>query len=283
MAYRTQRGEMGSKSQFQIIFACLVVVSTLYALEEEPWFHPPLNFHAKTALDGSFFTGVNNGINPFDYHSTNIEVIAGLLAPLTPKWDAEIEVELEGTTMTNFGFESLALQIRRLFLNDIVENFMSLDMGANIRAVPQKMLFDVAIPYHSIWNFELTAALGKEFANRDDWLWRTFISGAVGQANRGYPWLKANFDIKAKAFKYYIFSAFLRSYFGLGNRTLINVHNFSGYAFYKHQNVDVGATFTILFSAYGSLNLSYTHRFYAKTYPEDYNAFRITYDLPFSF
>ena len=263
--------------------ALLLAMTPLAALEEQPWFYPPFNFHAKGAFDGSFFTSVNNGYNPIDYHSTIFQGVLGLLAPISPKWDAEIELELESTSKLNFGFESAALQVRRLFLNDILEDIVSLDVGVNIRAVPRYRLQDVAVPYHDLWNFELSSALGKEFTKDDEWLWRTFILAAIGQANRGYPWLKANFDIRAKAFKDYMFSAFLKSYFGLGNKTLINVNDFDGYAFYQHQSIDVGATFTVLFTAMGSLTLSYTHRFYAKTYPEDFNSFRLTYDLPFSF
>lgn len=276
-------GEMANRAKSQIVALFLGMAVQVYALEEQPWFHPPLNFHGKGAVDGSFFTNVNNGYNPIDYHSTNIQVIAGLLAPVSPRWDAEIEIELESTSKYNFGFESAAFQIRRLFLNDIVEDFVSFDVGVNIRAVPQQRLHDVAVPYHDLWNFELTSALGKEFTQEDEWLWRTFVSAALGQANRGYPWVKANFDIRAKAFKDYMFTAFLRSYFGLGNRTLINVRDFDGYAFYRHQSIDVGATFTIFFTGRGSLTLSYLHRFLARTFPEDYNSFRLTYDLPFSF
>lgn len=270
-------------AQAKIIVILLGMTIQINALEEQPWFHPPFNFHGKGAVDASFFTGVNNGYNPIDYHSTNIQVIGGLLAPISPKLDVEIEIELESTSKINFGFESAAIQMRRLILNDIIGDFISFDLGTNIRFVPRNRLTDVAVPYHDLWNIELTAAIGKEFTKDEDWLWRTFVLAAVGQANRGYPWLKANFDIRAKAFKDYIFSAFLRSYFGLGHYTLINVNNFDGYAMFRHQSIDIGATFTVLFTARGSLTLSFTHRFLAKTFPEDYNSFRLTYDLPFSF
>lgn len=274
---------MFSSKKSQVILICIGLMTQMNALEEQPWFYPPFNFHAKGDFDGSFFTNVNNGFNPIDYHSTNMQATVGLLAPISPSYDAEIEAQFESTSARNFGLESAAFQVRRLLLNDIIGDFVSLDTGINIRGVPKSRLRDVAVPYHDLWNFELIASLGKEFAKEDDWSWRTFVTGAVGQANRGYPWLKANFDIRAKAFKDYIFSAFLKSYFGLGPRTLIDVHHFNGYGMYRHQSVDIGATFTILFSVKGSLTLSYAHRFFAKTFPEDYNSFRLTYDLPFSF
>lgn len=260
----------------------LIMTLQVYGLEEKPWFYPPFNFHTKATFDVSFFTNVDNGFNPIGYHSTNFEAVLGVLAPVSPKWDAEFEVELQSTSMTNFGFESAVLQVRRLLLNDIIGDFVSLDLAANIRAVPKHRLRDVAVPYHDLWNFELSSALGKEFTKEEEWLWRVFILGAVGQANRGYPWLKANFDIRAKAFKDYMFSAFLNSYFGLGKKTLIDIRHFEGYGMYRHQSIDVGATFTVFFEVLGSLTLAYTHRFLANTYPEDYNSFVISYDLPFS-
>jgi hypothetical protein len=249
----------------------LITTLQVYGLEEKPWFYPPYNFHTKAAFEASFFTNVDNGFNPIGYHSTNFEAVLGFLAPISSTFDAEIEVELQSTSMTNFGFESAVLQVRKLLLNDIMGDFLSLDLGANIRAVPKQRLRDVAVPYHDLWNFELSSAIGKEFTKEEDWLWRVFVLGAVGQANRGYPWIKA------------MFSAFLNSYFGLGKKTLIDVRHFDGYGMYKHQSIDVGATFTVFFEVLGSLTLAYTHRFLANTYPEDYNSFLITYDLPFSF
>ncbi len=265
------------------IFVFLVAALQIYSLEEKPWFYPPFNFHTKAAFDVNFFTGVDNGYNPIGYHSTNFEAVLGLLAPVSPKWDAEVEVELQSTSETSFGFESAVLQVRRLLLNDIAGDFLSFDVAANIRAVPKRRLHDVAVPYHDLWNFELSSAIGKEFTKEEEWLWRVFVLGAVGQANRGYPWIKANFDIRAKAFKDYMFSAFLNSYFGLGKKRIIDVRHFDGYGMYKHQSIDVGATFTVFFQVLGSLTFAFTHRFLANTYPEDYNSFMITYDLPFSF
>lgn len=272
MAYRTSR-----------LILTIITFSSLYALEEQPWFYPPLNFHAKAAFDGAFFTNVNNGYNPYNYDSTIWQGVLGLLAPILPTWDAEIEVELESTSKTNFGFESAAFQVRKQFLNDIVGDLVSLDAAFNVRAVPMQRLRDVAVPYHNLWNFELSSAIGKEFTREDEWLWRTFILAAIGQANRGYPWLRANFDIRAKAFKDYMFSAFLRSYFGLGPHTGVNVNHFDSYASIRHQSIDVGATFSYFFSNKSRLTFAYTHRFYAVSYPEDYNSFRLSYDYPFSF
>jgi hypothetical protein len=273
------------KTSFSLValMAFLSIAPHLDALEEKPWFYSPFNFHFKALFDVSFFTNVNNGYNPIGYQSTIYETTFGFLAPFSPTVEAEIEAQFEKTSKLYFGFESAALQIRRLLLNDIVEDPVSFDLGFNIRAVPMYRLRDVAVPYHDIWNFELNASLGKEFTKEEDWLWRTFLFAAVGQANRGYPWLKANFDLRAKAFKEYIVAMFVRSYFGLGNKTAVNINDFYGWGMYRHQSIDAGVSFTFLLGPKGELNLSYLHRFFARVYPEDFNYFLISYDLPFSF
>jgi hypothetical protein len=282
---------MVSRKQSQIIqqlirfalMAFLLLSAPAQALEEKPWFYSPYNFHFKTLFDVSFFTNVNNGYNPIGYNSTIYEATFGLVAPVSPTVEAEIEAQFEKTSKLYFGFESAALQIRRLIFNDIAMDPVSFDVGFNIRGVPMYRLRDVAVPYHDIWNFEFNASLGKEFTREEDWLWRTFLFAAVGQANRGYPWVKANFDLRAKAFKEYIVAMFVRSYFGLGNKTAININDFYGWGMYRHQSIDAGVSFTFLLGPKGELNLSYQHRFYARTYPEDFNYFLISYDLPFSF
>ena len=95
--------------------ALLLAMTPLAALEEQPWFYPPFNFHAKGAFDGSFFTSVNNGYNPIDYHSTIFQGVLGLLAPISPKWDAEIELELESTSKLNLGSRALPCKLDVFF------------------------------------------------------------------------------------------------------------------------------------------------------------------------
>ena len=256
---------------------------SLQALEEQPWFYPPWQFHVKGIVDVNFFQSVDNGYNPFDYHSTNEQVTLGFLVPFR-KGDFEIELELENTSKYTFGVESAAFQMRRSILDDIVGDWISFDIGGNVRAVPGQRLSDVAVPYHNLWNFEFVTALGREWSKQGEWWLRSFVSAAVGQANRGYPWFKANFDIQGKAFNAYVVEAFFRSYFGIGHYTLINVDTFNnGYGMFKHQNVDVGITFSFLFKVMGKLKFLYAHRFYARTFPTDYNEFQLSWDVPFSF
>ncbi len=114
---------MFSSKKSQVIVICIGLMTQMNALEEQPWFYPPFNFHAKGDFDGSFFTNVNNGFNPIDYHSTNMQATVGLLAPISPSYDAEIEAQFESTSARNFGLESAAFQVRRLLLNDIIGEF----------------------------------------------------------------------------------------------------------------------------------------------------------------
>jgi len=267
-------------------FLCSLFLSfplTLKALEISPWFYPPWEFHVGAEVKGNFFPNVNRGFNPIDYSSNNILAGAYVLVPFSDNWEVEAELQFERTSKTPFDFQSVALQVRNQILNDVASDWVSFSVGLNARYVPDKWLVDVAIPYHNLANFELNASLGKEFTSNFRWVYRTFVYFAVGQANRGYPWLRGSIDLCRKVHNKSIFTLFSRGYFGLGNQEGVNVDNFKSYARIKHQSVDVGLEYTYLFDIWGSLTLEYAYRVYARSFPERVNFFKVAYDIPFGF
>lgn len=267
------------------IFALLSLLklSALHSLQTIPWFYPPYEFHAGGSIEGSFFSNVNNGINPIGYHSTNLLLEAYLLAPVSDVWEIEAEVEFERTSKTSFNFESVALQVRRQLLDDISYDWVSLAVGLNARYVQNIWLKDVAIPYHNLFNFELIGSLGKECAENFRWKYRTYLYLAVGQANKGYPWIRGGVEFARKILNKSILNAFIKGYFGLGNQTIVNVNDFKSYAQIRHKSLDLGLDYTYLFDIWGSLTLEYSYRVYARSFPAYVNILKLTYDLPFGF
>ncbi len=252
-------------------------------LVEEPWFCPPFQFHAGTDVEVSFFPDVYYGINPVGYSSTNVEWNLYALFPFTETFDAQAEISFMRTTKLNFNFETVVAQVRKQFLNDVEGDFVSLDAGFNYRFVPSIRLTDVATPYHNISNFELFSAIGKEFTKEFKWYLRTFLWAGVGQANRGYPWGKFNFNIRGKVHANYVVGGGVKGYFGAGPQVIVNIDKFNSYASIRHRSVDVYAQFGYISDIWGAIMFRYTNRPYARSYPEQYNAFLISYDYPFSF
>lgn len=266
-----------------IFILLILLLNQANGLERRPWFYSPYELHIGAALEGSWFSTVNHGFNPIDYHSNNIQLQGYLIVPFAPMWEAELELELERTSKRSFGFESLALEVRNQLLNDITGDWFSLDVAGNIRFVPTSRLKDVAVPYHNLVNFEIAAALGREFDSQGDWFARGFLFAALGQANRGFPWIRSTFEVEAKVLKQSIFRGFIYGYFGLGNRVGVNVNQFHSYANIAHRSIDVGASYSYIFDIWGKMTLQYSYRPYARSFPERLQAVKLAYDLPFSF
>ena len=273
---------MAFRKQLPLIFLSLFFLP-LNALENRPWFFPPWQLYTGGLVEASVFTTVKDGFNPTQYRSNNVWAKAYLFFAISSKNDIQAEIEFLKTSLYPFGFESFVLQLRHQLLNDISGDFLSFDLGANVRFVPHKRLLDVATPYHNLQNFELEASLGKEFSRGEDWFFRTFLFTGFGQANKGYPWVRVAVNLEGKALKQYTFQGFVKGYFGLGDLVFINVKDFDSYAMFRHKNIDVGVSASILFAIWGKLTFSYVHRVFARSFPDGYNSITLFYDLPFSF
>lgn len=263
---------------------CTLLALTLEAqLIKKPWFAPPYKFRVGSDVDVSFFSDVENGFNPLGYRSTNVDWALFALIPFQETVDFQIEANFQRTSAKDFNFQTLVGQLRKQFLSDVRGDPISLCWGFNYRYVSKSRLSDVATPYHNVSNFELTAALGKEWANDFQWYLRTFLWGGAGQANVGSPWARFDFNIQGKSYGNYLIGGGAKGYFGFGGERGVNVSQFSSYARIHHQSVDVYAQFGYLSTVWGSLVFRYLYRPYARSFPDQYNAFMLSYTYPFSF
>lgn len=251
-------------------------------LEHKPWFYPPYQFHVGTNINPNFFSDVQNGFNPIGYHSNNFDWVLYAIIPFTETFDFQMEVNFKKTSQKSFNFQTVVAQLRKQLLSDVRGDWFSLFWGFNYRYVERDWLFDVASPFHNISNFEVVGAIGKEFTKEFDWYCRTFLWGAVGQANTGYPWGRYDLALDFKAYKNYIFTAGSEGYFGLGPDRFVNVDEFDSWARIKHSSVDVYGEFAYKSDIWGKLSFRYVYRPWARSFPEWFNAFIISYDYPFS-
>ena len=254
-----------------VLLLTVVFLRDVLALEREPWFYEPWNMQVTGSIGGEFYTDFNNGYNPSDYSSNNLNVRVNLLVPFTSNMDCELEAEFDKTKKYDFSFESIALQFRRQLLNDIAGDPISVYFCGSFRVVPSRKLRDVSVPYHDVVNMEIGCALGKEFCKRLDWVYRVFLFSSLGEANRGHPWMRVEAVIDGNIFSNYTFGIFARGYFGLGGHTLVNIGNFNGYHNVSHRSIDLGFAYRYSFPTSGRLGLEYFYRVYAHTFPEHVN------------
>ena len=252
------------------------------ALEMQPWFGDVYEFHFLGNYSYSRFNKVQNGTpqltSPFN---ANVAYLGLDFSP-SPEWSVDADLQFADTTQQSFNFRTAALQARYLWLDDIIGDKISLTTGGSVRLTNSRSLKDVSCPSYANADFELNFALGREFDATDDWRFRLWAFGAVGQANRGSPWVRAvaavetNYDDSHK-FAFYAYGT--NSY---GRHTHVDINHFNGYAKIREKSIDLCFRYGYRIGVWGTLRFEYQRRVLAKSYPQNVNTFIIGYLLPFS-
>ncbi len=260
----------------------LLLPASLFALEEEPWFGDFCQFHARPLYEYNIFDRVDHAEpqlkNAFQTHLVDLE----LDITLPETWNFGAEIEFADTSKTS-GYRSFALQVRKLWLDDVCGDPVSLTTGFVYRDSSKKLRKALSTPYHAQANFELHTAIGKEWSCGCYWTFRTYGLVAIGQGSEGYPWARGDLSIWWNYYDRQQVRLFSESYWGFGNRNVVPVDDFQGWSKIGHQSVDLGLSFRQSIGCYGWLRLSYQFRVYAKSYPEYVHTGIFSIDFPFSF
>ena len=277
----------GKSSLFGFLLAsCMLLVggsfshSKLEAFEKKPWIGTLMEFHFIPSYTFSHYPSVNNATTKYS-SSNNLIDLSVLVSPF-PSLDVELTAGFAKTRMLSWGGRNVGLQLRYQLLDDIAGDAVSLTLGANTNYVPSRNLADPSSPFHSIFNIELNASVGKEYDQGENWLFRYFAFLGIGQGNQGAPYFLPNLTFAFNYDNSHVFLAKCEGYFGLGHKREIIISDFSGYANYAHKSIDVAAAYKYNFRIWGSISVEYARRVYASTYPQYENIGKITYDLPFS-
>lgn len=270
------------------VFSSIGIISALlfckgHAFIQTPWLYSPYQLVSTASYKFQYFSTVDDGFNPVHYDSVNNFVYLELLGTLSPTWDAQIALDLDATRRVPFGVLDVAAQYRQTLWNEFLGDMLSCDVYGMVRYVPHDRLEDVATPFHAAWNIEVGTSAGREFSQLYHWNWRTYALFAIGMANRGYPWIRADYHVEGKFLEQDALSFHAEGYFGTGNQTFINVSDFNGYASVRHRSIDLGLQFTHYFVAWGHFDIRYMIRVYAKSYPAGMSSVQFRYRLPFSF
>ena len=279
-----RRGEMalvqGAALRYALLF--FFFLSKVSSLEIKPWLNNAYEFCLDVDYSYSRYAKVQNA-HPQLHHPSNDQLLNFDLGFVpSPTWSCDLDVEFVNTPRQKWGFRSGAAQLRMLWLDDIEGDPISLTTGVDARVVSQRSLEDVSTPYHGNWNFALSTAVGKEWAEGEFWRYRTFGFLSLGIATRGYPWLFMHYAFLANIEDRHRWELFADGYFGFGNQSSIDPNDFNGYADIAHRSVDIGAAYAYHFPAWGTLSFCYDFRLFARSFPEYVSFFTIQYQLPFS-
>lgn len=260
----------------------LLVVSSLYSLEEKPWFCDLLEFQGLISYEYSFYSKVDNAVHPLKHTSHDNLITLGLSTRMPEDWQWQAELELAQTPRFSFGCRSFALEARYSLFDDVMGDALSLVVGGTFRHVTPRAMKDISTPYHGPFAGEVNLALGKEWCCGPSWTHRLFALGAFGDATRGKPWLRGDLFYMGNFCDRHQWRIFGLTYFGTGHHDRVNINHFHGWGQIDHRSIDLGIGYRYLFDYYGSLFFDYKRRVYAHSYPEQVNFFIISYEIPFS-
>jgi len=155
------------KKIFLLLFPC-----TLFGFVLQPWYSPIGEFQLRSAYSYRYYPSVSQGKNPSSYHSHDHRLDLNFGVQFWPNWDLQFESDFLHSRKLNWGTERVGLQVRHLFLDDVVGDPISLSVGFQGFYVPTRSLRDVSVPYHAQGNLELGVAIGKEIDKTYNWLFR---------------------------------------------------------------------------------------------------------------
>lgn len=263
------------------VLALLLFCSVCYGFDERPWIDEPFLFSFRPSVTLSYFPKLANSSDP-NFNSFNQDLNLNLGVSTMSNYDIQGEMNFFHSRMRSFNFESIAVQIRKLLLDDVTGDLVSLIAGINYRVVPHHRLKDVAMPYHFVSNFEGVVSIGKEFSKQEYWVFRLYSVLAAGIANKGSPWISGDLAFESLIQNRHQIDAQVNGYFGLGSSDFIQIDTFDGYYDIAHHSVDISAAYRYHFPVYGVLGLEGLYRVYAHAYPKNYFSLTLRYSLPFS-
>lgn len=265
-----------------VSFLLFALPAACHAVPLEPWFGNVYEFEFDADYSYSRFRKVDHAKPQLSHPFNANALFLGVGMTASEWWDANIEFELADTTSNEPSFRSGALQIRHLWLDDILGDFASLSSGVLMRGVTHYSLKDLSCPYHGEFDIELNSAIGKEWSKWAFWRWRTFAFAALGIANRGAGWAKAYVAVQGNHRDVHQYEFFVDGYFGFGSHTTVNTRHFHGYGSIDHQSIDVGVRYRYEMRLWGTWSVAYSYRPYASSYPAHVNCLMLSYHLPFS-
>ena len=150
----------------------LLVPCIAFCLEMQPWFGNVYEFDLLARYSYSYYHRVPDATRPLGYTSEDHLAYADLELPFAPYWSFDGDLQFTDTPRQSFSFRSIALQLRYLWLDDIVGDSVSLTTGFSARHTSRRSLKDISCPYHRDFDFEANFALGKEFDKFEFWRYR---------------------------------------------------------------------------------------------------------------
>ncbi len=257
-----------------ILLICLSSFFNARGTELQPWFGNQLQYEGRCSLLYQSYSRISSADRLPSHSSDDLFLTASVSNAPYPELSLELETTVAFRKFRCGGFDNFRATGRWLCLDDVAGDAISLSTGATCTIALDEGLKDISSFHHGLYETEAHIAIGKERSSISDWTSRCWCVGAIGIAERGSPWLKAQAAYEYRIGGNHSLQTFIHGLAGLGTRRL-HWHDFRGYGAVQHQSIDLGIRYDYFIAFFGEMNLEYAYRAYARNFPARCNLVRL--------
>jgi hypothetical protein len=258
----------------RFVGACFLFLSTqLTATEYLPWVGPTLEFEWRDHLRYQHYR--------FKKRTSDDLFLNISLSNAYQDLGVELEITAANTNRQPGHLDQLKITGRKVLLDDILEDPVSLTAGCSLIQAFRSSLCDRSSFHHGYNEAELFVSTGKELTFSENWESRLWGIAGLGVAiDRGSPWIHLEGAYEQRWHEKHECRIGLYSLYGLGHQKL-RLHHFHGYGPVKHRSVDIQLRYTYLIDFFGNASIEFSQRLYAHHFPA--YARSVTLQLMYSF
>lgn len=251
----------------------------LAATEYAPWYDPALRINLRTTYEFQSFSKVATSQNCKHYNSHDSFFDTGISGNYDV-YALEIEAVTAATRHRNFGWDNVRLTGRYQFTDDNLGDEFSSTGGVMLSRAWKQAVHDIGSFHHGRVEMEAHLAIGKQFLCENFWTSRFWSVLALGTADTGSPWFRADFHWEKNYWDLHQFGFLVKTLWGFGGKSLC-ISDFKGYGPVDHQSVDLGFYYSYFLEDQGAtLRAQYSYRVYAKNFPRSTSRYLVSLLYP---
>lgn len=203
------------------------------------------------------------------YQSSQLTTIQASLGTAFDPYALEVGVEAFHSRKTSFSFEDVYLNGRWVLWDQNLGDALTVALGAQLSLVSSIAFREKDLFHFGNFESELFATVGSEnFCSEFATVWKSrwWITGGAGIANRRSPWFIGNAAYEYAFYPTQRARIFADAIIGKGH---------------LQKGIDVGVAATYENDCWGSADLSYAYRVYARHVHRHVSTYTLAYYYPF--
>jgi len=259
------------KRRFLLLF-CLLSGQAIHAVHLDPVL--PRFYEITPSFEQSFTYS-----NTRNIHWSSFQTLGGEVSVCWPisytcpckVYDVQAEIQVAETAVQHIRIDHFNITALKQW-ND---HFL---FGATLQQTLRKALQDPSSFHHGLLEGQFHIAYGKDMCISPCYVTRGYITGTLGVADVGVPWLESSLHWYMQA--QFTFDCYVKAIVGLGSKSF-HPHHFHGYGSVKHRSIDIGASYIYQIEDGRRWDLELSSRILAVNTAKFPIRFCLTYIFPF--